>query len=489
MGWGPLSRFLSPRILFADRLRYATPGLLGLEFEEVEFPGLGDILLRGWLIPREGPGMVVFCPGNSGNLSSHILYLALAHRAGLSVLGFDYRGFGRSDGRADLRFLCADVLAACRWVKARRGAGEPIALFGVSLGALAALAAAAGAGREDGEAPPIGAVAVEGPSDVRDMFEGLFRGGSFGPVRIRSITGPDGLARERRRLPIVKRRPPPFLAGPLAALFAAGYPFEGKRPRLLAPRLGGIPALIIHGVEDEILPFEAALDVHAALRGPRRLWLVPGAGHAQEPALSHGAEYAAQLRAFFRSSFSTAPEAGGPSGPVLISRLGEETLEQRVVEPTADGRQSTGRSADQELEIEALTLGPDGFPRPELDPVSERYRCGGYRELFRRMVRAVNAMDFAGLDAALGDHLELRREMPFDLLAAMYCVRIAQAGLGLAPGWPRADEKIVARSLERFSALWEAHPALPGREAADSPLVWVDGARRTTPRHRSGRGV
>jgi uncharacterized protein len=468
VSWGPLSRFLSPRILFADRLRYATPGLLGLEFEEVEFPGPGNVALRGWMIPGEGPGTMVFCPGNSGNLSSHVLYLGLAHRAGLTVLGFDYRGFGRSDGRADLRFLSADVLAACRWVRARRGPGEPLALFGVSLGALAALAAAATGNGEDGGAPLIGAVAAEGLSDVRDMFEGLFHSGSFGPVRIRSITGPDGVARERRRLPIVKRRPPPFLAGPLAALFSGGYPFEGKRPRLLAPRLGKIPVFLIHGVEDEVLPFEAALDVHAALRGPRKLWLVPGAGHAQEPALSHGAEYSAQLRAFFGPS-----QAGGSSGARLISRLRGEVLEQSV-EDAKERRRSAGARADQELEIETSTLGGDGFPRPGLDPVSDLYRGGGYRELFRRMVRSVNGMDFAGLDAALGDYLELRRELPFDLLAAMYCLRIAQAGLGRAPGWPRADREMIARSLERFRALWEAHPALPGRDVPDSPLAWAE---------------
>src|SRR6185503_1689864 len=286
-----LSRFLSPRVLYPDRFLHATPAAFGIEFEPVEFPSARGVRLRGWFLNAGSAGTVVFCPGNSSNLSNHLLYLELARRAGLSVLGFDYRGFGRSEGRADVRFLPDDVLAACRYLTARRGRDAPIALFGVSLGALAAVAAAARAGSGRGDAPRVCAVAVEGLSDVKDLLEGVFRHGSFGPVRVRSLRSPGGEVRERRRPVLLGRRPPRFLAAAIAGFCSSLYPFEGKRPARLAPLLGDTPVFIVHGVEDEVLPFEAALDFQCALRGPGRLWLIPGAGHAQEPALSHGAEY------------------------------------------------------------------------------------------------------------------------------------------------------------------------------------------------------
>lgn len=458
-----------------------------MDFEPVEFPASGGVSLSGWFLNAESTGTVVFCPGNSGNLSSHLLYLELARRAGLSVLGFDYRGFGRSGGTADVRFLSEDVLAACRFVTARRGRDAPIALFGVSLGALAALAAAAAARSGRVEALPVSALAVEGLSDVKDLLEGVFRHGSFGPVRVRSIRAPGGDLRERRRPLLLRTRPPSFLAAPLAGLFSKCYPFEGKRPGRSAPLLGKLPVLIIHGVEDEVLPFEAAIDVYAALTGPRRLWLIPGAGHAQEPALSHGVEYSQQLREFFGSSLSPAPPSQRGSGPAgsppggararLVTVLSGDSLEQSLIPAGVRAPETAGARAGNLLtEIEVRTLAGDGFPRQELDPLSARYRAC-YRDPYRRMVRAVNSMDLKGLDSALGEYLALPRELPFDLLAASYCLRIAVAGIRGVPGWPRCGHDLVSRSLTRFRDLWDPHPGLPGRDCPESPLNWVERAR------------
>jgi hypothetical protein len=206
------------------------------------------------------------------------------------------------------------------------------------------------------------------------------------------------------------------------------------------------------------------------------LWLIPRAGHAQEPALSHGVEYTAQLRAFFRSSFSLPPDPRGSFGSSLITRIRGETLEQ-TVEDSPVRAPVGGAASGDEFQLEALALGPSGYPREELDPLSDLYRRGKYRDAFRLLVRAVNERDFSGLDAALEGYLELPRELPFDFLAAMYCLLVAKAGLGRVRGWPPADHKITARSLARFRVLWEAHPALPGRDVTDSPLAWVDGAK------------
>ncbi|HZN57426.1 MAG TPA: alpha/beta hydrolase, partial [Planctomycetota bacterium] len=97
-----MTRFASRLVLLPDRFLYATPASLDLPFQEVEFWSNRGVRLRGWFIPGPRRGVVVFCPGNSGNASSHLEYVRLANQGGHSVLAFDYAGFGRSEGVPDL---------------------------------------------------------------------------------------------------------------------------------------------------------------------------------------------------------------------------------------------------------------------------------------------------------------------------------------------------------------------------------------------------
>jgi len=485
-----ISRFLSRCALYADRFLYATPEGLGLAAEPVEFRARGGVKLRGWLLRGTKRGTVVFCPGNSGNVSSHLEYLRLGLRAGYSVLGFDYRGFGRSDGEADLRTIVQDVEAACQFIAVHTG--EPYALFGLSIGAGAALAAAGRAG-----AAAVGVVG-EGVFDMGGMLRGLLAEGCFGPVRIRAVGGLTGSLAERSRRRLVGLRLPSPLARLIGWAATAFYPFEGKSPRSLASGLGKKPVLLVHGVTDEILPFEAAIDLHGLLPGRKRLWLVPGTGHAQEPVLACSREYTAQLEDFLDCAFTGTPpltpavrvssvpapprETGGvrvrlgldaaavasrPRGPVLLSAMGGGILRQVLL----DG------SEEAVLEFPGPIEGifPLRLLRPELDARADTYVRGGYQAVFRAMVDAVNGRDLGRLDAALEAHLRLERADPFDFFAALYCLRGAQAALGGVPSWPGKNLEVARRSLERFLVLWASNPALPGEQVADSPARWVRG--------------
>ena len=44
-------------------------------------------------MPQDEAPVVLFCPGTSGNLSSHLYYVELLCRAGCAVLSVDYTGF------------------------------------------------------------------------------------------------------------------------------------------------------------------------------------------------------------------------------------------------------------------------------------------------------------------------------------------------------------------------------------------------------------
>ena len=122
----------------------------GLHFEDAWFRAADGTRLHGWYVPHEDPrAVVLFCHGNAGNLSHRAETLqVLRHDAGVSVLIFDYRGYGRSEGKPNEAGVLADARAARQWL-ARRAAVDPseIVLMGRSLGGAVAvdLAAADGA--------------------------------------------------------------------------------------------------------------------------------------------------------------------------------------------------------------------------------------------------------------------------------------------------------------------------------------------------------
>ncbi len=486
------SRFFSRRTLLADRFLYMTPQSVGIDSEEVEISAPGGVTLRGWFFFARGSDrLAVFCSGNSGNVSCHLEYVRMVHEAGCSVLAFDYRGFGRSDGEPDLRRVVDDVSAACAWAR-ERAAGRSLILYGLSLGACAAVAAA-GSRRF-----PIAAIVIEGVSDLRAMLGGLFSTGSFGPTWIHNVVDPSGVTQERRRVKYTKAGAPRTVANFLAAVGTSVYPFAGKEPRRFAAQLHDVAVFVIHGVEDSLLPFEGAIEFYDALSGPRRLWLIAGAGHAQEPAMSHRAEYIFQLRDFILScphhvedvravaddAPQTADEEGSASARresrALRTTVEDRRLVQAITRTTrsssapsstaaGDGSASVRRLPD----LRCHTLGDDAEPDERLDPVARAYRDGGYRDAFRRLVAAVNQMDFTALEEGLDAFLALERKLPFDFMAAVYCLRAAVAGEDGIPGWPRVDPEQTRRCLRRFLSLWHAHEELPGENVKASPAAWA----------------
>ncbi len=117
--------------------------LNGLPLEEVWFAAADGTKLFGWYV--EGPatsGVILWCHGNAGNIINRLENLKLLYQSGLSVFLFDYRGYGRSQGRPSEDGLYRDALGAYDYLtRTRMIRPERIVLFGRSLGA-----AVAGAG-------------------------------------------------------------------------------------------------------------------------------------------------------------------------------------------------------------------------------------------------------------------------------------------------------------------------------------------------------
>ncbi len=77
---------------------------------------------------------VLVCHGNAGNISHRLdTYVALL-ATGVNVFVFDYRGYGRSQGRPSEEGTYRDAQAAYEWLRQKGFAGTNIIAFGESLG-------------------------------------------------------------------------------------------------------------------------------------------------------------------------------------------------------------------------------------------------------------------------------------------------------------------------------------------------------------------
>lgn len=186
------------------------------------------ISLGAWFFPAGRSAVVVF-NGNAGDRSLRADLAVALNRAGLSVLLFDYRGYGGNPGRPTEEGLASDARAAQAWLSAQPGV-ERIVYFGESLGAAVAVGLAV-------ERPPAALV-------LRSPFTSL---ADVGAVHF------------------------PWL--PVRLLLLDRYP---SIERIAAVRA---PLLVIAGDRDDIVPASLSRRLYDAAAEPKRFVLVPGAGH------------------------------------------------------------------------------------------------------------------------------------------------------------------------------------------------------------------
>lgn len=114
----------------------ATPGDVRLSYRDLSIKTSDGEALHAWWIPHPKPrATLLFSHGNAGNISYRLDSLRRFHDLGLSVLIYDYRGYGQSTGRPDEAGIYLDGEAALRWLADEgRVRSENIVLFGRSMG-------------------------------------------------------------------------------------------------------------------------------------------------------------------------------------------------------------------------------------------------------------------------------------------------------------------------------------------------------------------
>ncbi len=205
---------------------------------EVTISADRGLRLRAWLlapIARAPAASVLLLHGNYGNISYHLPLAQLLVRAGFQVLSVDYEGYGRSQGRCSQESVLTSALAALEYAhRCEAMRGTRLLVYGQSLG---------------------GSVAVVAVARRPGLADALVIEGAFTGFR-------DEAAWTARRWGC-----PSFLS---RALVPERY------NALAAIAEVRVPLLVIHSVNDRLVPAFMGDQLYARAREPKQLWRVRG---------------------------------------------------------------------------------------------------------------------------------------------------------------------------------------------------------------------
>jgi len=244
-----------------------TPRNLNMSYEQVSFPTVDGLTLRGWFVPSEKKAAKTLIllhgyPADKGNILPALAFL----HADFNLLLFDFRYLGESEGSYSTAGAkeVEDLLAAIRFLKTR--GIEEVGVWGFSMGGAVGLMTI-------DKAPEIRAVVSESSyASLREMALQLFR------------------------VPLLNY-PMAYLIGFWAKLFL------GIDVRDVSPaekiRNTTVPILITHSSTDAVVPFSQAKALQGALINNHRaeFWFNDDFAHGQM-----GSDYQSRVRNFFQKN-------------------------------------------------------------------------------------------------------------------------------------------------------------------------------------------
>lgn len=235
-----------------DEIKNKTPADLGLPYTEVEFAGSTGLQIRGWLVGDETRACIMLGPGKGANRWDVLSYAPFLYHAGYSVLLFDPRSTGLSQGeKYGLGyFKSRDMIHAANYLNVLYRI-EYIGILGFSAGGTAAILAAL-------EEPLIRAVVAD------SAFASLEMAATSSMSRLQKYSF-------RAVLPIFRRE----AERKLEVNVFKELDLTEKIRRLEKP------VLFIHGTRDQVIRPANSRRLYSLTPGPKEIWLVPGAGHVE----------------------------------------------------------------------------------------------------------------------------------------------------------------------------------------------------------------
>ena len=250
--------FIEKRLIFIpDKDLYTTPGDWGLEYDDVTFHTEDGLKLNGWFIPGKTKSLtddnlftLLWFHGNAGNISHRLENIKMLYdRVHINIFIFDYRQYGKSEGKVSEQGTYIDARAALVYLKSRKDINhERIIIFGRSIGSAVAVDLAV-----KGKCC---ALILETPfTSMKDLAKYLY----------------------------------PFLP--------IGYILQTKYDSISKIRDIKVPTLIMHGDKDELVPIEQGRKLYETANEPKEFYTIPGATH-NDTYVVGGEEYFDVIRRF-----------------------------------------------------------------------------------------------------------------------------------------------------------------------------------------------
>jgi len=130
------AKYIFPNLLYQRTSSiYRTPDYYQWKYEDVMVQ-VDKEQTHGWYIPyEESKGVILFSHGNAGNIADRLESVGIFRKLGLSVLVYDYGGYGKSTGKPSEERCCKDALSMWTYLTGTKGySPKNIVLFGRSLG-------------------------------------------------------------------------------------------------------------------------------------------------------------------------------------------------------------------------------------------------------------------------------------------------------------------------------------------------------------------
>ena len=230
------------------------PETYNLLVEDVYFKAADGTKLHAWFIPAKNSiATLLWYHGNAGNLTHRLENILELLPLNLNIFIFDYRGYGRSEGKPNENGLYLDSQAAYDYLKLKKNIDPAeLFLFGRSLGGACAIEIAS-------KNKAAGLIVESTFTSARDMAGKMF----------------------------------PYI--PFKILLNSKYEAIDKIP------LVKMPKMIIHGTDDDLIPLTMGRKLFEAAHEPKKFYEIKGAGHNDTYKVG-GQDYYVSMRRFVNDS-------------------------------------------------------------------------------------------------------------------------------------------------------------------------------------------
>lgn len=208
---------------------------------------------NGKSVSADTQAVVLQLHGNAENLTSHYRSLAWISLEGMELISFDYRGYGRSDGKSEIHGTFKDAQRSIEFAKARaKSLNVPLIVYGQSLG---------------------GSLALRALSEEPDLAQ----------LRLTVIESAFASYQQ-----IVNEKLASFwITWPFQWI---AYPLIASKYDPITANLNNIPGikLLIYSTQDPVIPAHHGDQLFKALPEPKMIWKHDNYGHVNSMFVENG---------------------------------------------------------------------------------------------------------------------------------------------------------------------------------------------------------